>query len=162
MQIIGIAVILFVVVGLIIWIANGGLYKDNSGTTTSAGQSPVTTPQPASAPSKASLPTGSSVAEGTNITLDGSNYNLSEITVCISELYMDQYIEALQKKDLLGAYEMVQGRQIFHVPSGTHGLLLEMKPPKAKIRIYGPPDSRKNWKYFGRVGWVLSDLVKAK
>ena len=155
--VIGAAVILFVVVKAIVWIANGGLYKDNSGPTGSVDQRSTANP---------SLPTGSSIAVGTNITLDGSNpdptLSMKEITVAVSEFYLDQYLEAIQKNDILGTVEMVQNGQIFHVPSGTHGLLLEMKPPKAKVRIYGPPDDRKNWKYFGQAGWVLSPMVKAK
>jgi len=152
-QIIGVAVILFIVVGFVIWIANGGLYKDNSGPASSMGQSSATNPSP---------PTGSSIAVGTNITLDGSNYETKEVFVALSEFYLDQYIDALQKKDVLGAVEMTQSGTVFRVPSGTHGLLLEMNPPKAKIRIYGPPDDRKKWKYFGQAGWVLSAMVKAK
>jgi hypothetical protein len=80
-QIIGVGLILFVVGGFIIWVANGGLYKDNSGT------------KPTSAPSDPSPLTGSRITVGTNITLDGSNpdptIDMKEITVAVSEFYLE-------------------------------------------------------------------------
>jgi hypothetical protein len=157
---IGVAAGLFVIIWIIQWIVNGGLYKDNTQIQSPLEQRSVETSKPA----PPSPPTGSGIAAGTNITLDGSgpDYDLNEVSVAVSEFYMDKYVEALRAKDFLGAYELSENHLIFHVPNGTYGLLLEMKPPKAKVRIYGPPDSRKNWKYFGQVGWVLSPMVKAQ
>ena len=150
---IGVVVSLIVVIGIIVWIANGGLYKDNRGGTSSASQ-------PLASSSNSSLGTGSNIAVGTNITLDGSDYQADDIFVAVTEYYLDLYIETLQKNDVVGALQLTQNGLIFRAPNGTHGLLLEMNPPKAKIRIYGPPDLRNNWKYYGQAGWVLARMVR--
>ena len=57
---------------------------------------------------------------------------------------------------------MTEEGRILHLPNGTHALVLEFRPPKAKIRIFGPPKPTKTFKYYGRIGWVLSPTVKAK
>lgn len=115
-----------------------------------------------SGPNKAALLASASIAAGQNVILDASQFDLQQVTAAASEVDLDQYIEAGKVNDLLGVAEMKEEGRIFFLPNGTHALVLEYVPPKARIRIFGPPKPSKTFKYYGRTAWVLSPTLKAK
>jgi hypothetical protein len=125
-----------------------------------------TTPKPSGSSSASSSSTNATssgaMAAGQLVTLDASQFDLQQITAAASEPDFDRYIEAGKANDLLGVVEMKEDGRIFFLPNGTHALVLEYTPQKAKIRVFGPGKPSRTFKYYGRTAWVLSPTLKAK
>jgi hypothetical protein len=110
-QVIGVAVILFVVVSLIIWIANGGLYKSNV--------------------SESDIPAVPKI--GTERLLNA--HELSIVYVGTSKEALMEFVKTVQAKDEIGLRQLVLSRRLFAVEKNTRALILENDDPFLKVRI---------------------------